>query len=143
MIAVAIVTEQPSTGLGPRRVLLVEDDVDTREFVAEALRDSGHDVEEATDGREALAAILRESPRLLITDCNMPRMSGNELVEILARDERLCSIPVIVVSARSQPPLPANVLAFLHKPFTMKQLGAAVRDSLSPRLPVSPKPSVG
>ena len=114
------------------RLLLVEDNVDLRELVAESLRGRGYDVEEAGDGRDALAANTRECPSLLITDCNMPHMTGNELLEHLALDERLRRMPAIVVSARNQPVLPANVLVFLRKPFTMGQLEAAIRDCLAP-----------
>ena len=114
-----------------KHLLLVEDDVDMRELVAESLRGAGYDVEEAGDGQDALAAIMRKRPSLLITDCNMPNMTGNELVAQLALDERLCSIPAIVVSALKQPPLPANVIVFLAKPFKMEQLHAAVRDCLA------------
>lgn len=112
------------------RVLLAEDDVDARELLAALLRDAGYEVEEAGDGRDALAAIMRERPSLLITDCNMPNMTGNELVDALALDKRLCSIPAIVISAAKQPPLPTNVIAFLAKPFKMEQLRDAVRDCL-------------
>lgn len=112
-------------------LLLVDDDVDMRELVAESLRGAGYDVEEAGDGRDALAAIERECPSLLITDCNMPIMTGNELVEQLALDERLCSIPAIVISALTHPPMPANVIVFLTKPFKMEQLQAAVRECLA------------
>lgn len=138
MSGIANITKTSRHGLGPRRVLLVEDDPDTRELVAERLRTTGYGVEEANDGREGLAAILRECPSLLITDCNMPGMSGNELIEILSRDERLHSIPVIVVSARRQPALPTSVIAFLPKPFTMKQIDAAVRACFRPRAPPDP-----
>ena len=115
----------------PNHLLLVEDDIDMRELVAESLRAAGYDVEEAGDGRDALAAIVRECPSLLITDCNMPNMTGNELLEHLARDERFCLIPAIVVSALKQPPLPANVIVFLAKPFTMDKLHTAIRDCLA------------
>lgn len=101
-----------------------------RELIAESLRGAGYGVEEAGDGRDALAAIMRACPSLLITDCDMPNMTGNELVEHLALDERLRSIPAIVISALKQSPLPANVIAFLAKPFTMEQLRAAIRDGL-------------
>ena len=112
-------------------LLLGEDDADMRGLVAESLRGAGYDVEEAGDGRDALAAFMRECPSLLITDCNMPNMTGNELVKQLALDERLCLIPVIVLSALKQPPMPANVIVFLAKPFKMEQLQGAVRDCLA------------
>src|SRR6185503_17638074 len=93
-----IVIETRSNGMSVPRVILAEDDVDTRELIAESLRAAGYGVEEAVDGREALAAIMREHPWLLITDCTMPNMSGSELVELLALDERLRTIPTIVIS---------------------------------------------
>lgn len=112
------------------RLLLVDDDSETRELIAEALRADGYDVEEAGDGRDALAAILRTCPSLLITDCNMPNMTGNELVARLALDVHLCGIPTIMVSAAKQPLLPANVSAFLAKPFAIATLLATIRDCL-------------
>lgn len=125
-IDVAVIAETRSTDIAAPRLLLVEDDVDARELLAAWLRDAGYEVDEAGDGRDALASIMREPPSLLITDCNMPNMSGNELVELLALDERLRSIPAIVISALKQPPLPVNVIVFLAKPFKMEQLRAAV-----------------
>lgn len=121
----------PSQDSSTNHLLLVDDDVDMRELVAASLRGAGYDVEEAGDGRNALAAIMRECPSLLITDCNMPNMTGNELVEELSHDERLCLIPAIVISALKQPPMPANVITFLAKPFRMEQLEAAIRDCLA------------
>ena len=134
----AIVIETRSKGISVPRVILAEDDVDTRELIAESLRAAGYGVEEAVDGREALAAIMREHPWLLITDCTMPNMSGSELVELLALDERLRTIPTIVISALERPSLPANVTVFLAKPFKMEQLHAAVRECL--RLEREPPP---
>ena len=112
-------------------LLVVEDDAHVRALLAEELREGGYEVEEAGDGRDALAAIMLVRPLLLITDCNMPNMTGNELVETLMRDDGLCSIPVIVISALIQPAIPANVLVFLAKPFTLLALHAAVRDCLA------------
>ncbi len=113
------------------RLVLAEDDVDLRELLAESLRLAGYRVEEVGDGREALAAIMRECPEFLITDCNMPNMTGNELVAHLALDARLCTIPAIVISATKRPSLPANVVEFLAKPFAVERLHATIRDHLA------------
>ena len=131
VIGPTIMSEALSTDITVPRVLLAEDDVDARELLATLLRDAGYDVEAVGDGRDALAAIMRKRPSVLITDCNMPNMTGNELLEVLALDTRLCSIPAIVISALKQPPLPANVIVLLAKPFKMEQLYAAVRDCLA------------
>jgi CheY-like chemotaxis protein len=114
------------------RLLLADDDIDTRELVADRLRSTGYDVKEVGDGRDALAAIIHNRPSLLITDCNMPNMSGTELVQQLARDASLSSIPAIVVSAVKQCAMPSNVIAFLPKPFAMATLQAAIRTCLEP-----------
>ncbi len=131
MIEAAIMTNTRATDIAAHRVLLAEDDVDTRESLAELLRDAGYEVEAVGDGQDALAAIMRERPSVLITDCNMPNMTGTELLETLALDPQLCSIPAIVISAEKQPSLPANVIVFLAKPFNVEQLRAAVRDCLA------------
>jgi CheY-like chemotaxis protein len=128
--ATAVVIETRSKRTSVSRVILADDDVDSREIMAESLRAAGYDVEEAVDGQAALAAIMREQPSLLITDCTMPNMSGRELVELLALDQQLRTIPTIVISALARPPLPANVTAFLAKPFKMVQLHAAIRACL-------------
>jgi len=125
---VAVETRSQETRLP--RVILAEDDAETRELIAESLRAAGHEVEEAVDGRDAFAAVLRELPALLITDCTMPNMSGTELVELLALDSQLPRIPTILISALERPPPSTNVTAFLAKPFTMKQLHAVVRECL-------------
>lgn len=132
------VPETPSTANNAHRLLLVEDDIDMRELVAASLRGAGYDVEEVGDGRDALVAIMRECPSLLITDCNMPNMTGNELVEQLALDERLCLLPAIVISALKQPPMPENVIVFLAKPFKIDELQAAVRTGLAASLEARP-----
>lgn len=111
-------------------MLLVEDDGDVRALVAESLRNQGYDVREAADGREALTAISLERPSLVITDCSMPNMTGNELVAHLAGDQQLSTIPTILISAVLQPAMPSNVLVFLRKPFSIAQLRAAVRGCL-------------
>jgi CheY-like chemotaxis protein len=109
------------------RVLLVEDDCDVRRVLVKLLRHAGYDVVEAEDGREGLAAIERERPSVIITDCEMPRMNGPELLEHLARDSRYCSIPAIVLSGTDPPPLPKSAVAFLAKPIESEQFLSAVR----------------
>ena len=131
MVEPAVTSEAPTRSPVAVRVLLVEDDADTRDLLARFLRDVGYDVAEAVDGNDALATIRRAPPTLLITDCNLPRMSGNELVEVLAHDDRLRSIPTIVTSANEQGTFPANVIVFLAKPFTLAQLRAAIRACLA------------
>jgi two-component system chemotaxis response regulator CheY len=75
-----------------------------RKFIRRVIDASGFAVEryvEAGDGLEALAALARERVDTVLTDINMPRMNGEQLLRSLEGDERLRSIPVVVVSTDS------------------------------------------
>jgi CheY-like chemotaxis protein len=106
------------------RVLVVDDDPDLREAIADALRFEGHRVTEAANGREALEMVRRQRPSVIVTDLVMPVMSGWELVGALAADPSLRAIPVIVVSA--SPRFPGGACACLAKPFRLESLLATI-----------------
>ena len=101
-----------------KRILLVEDNDDIREALAETLRDHGYDVSEATNGKEALAQLesLCEHPCLVLLDLMMPVMSGPELLKLMQENQRLASLPVIVLSAVSQPEHARMAKKFIRKP---------------------------
>ena len=67
----------------PTRVLVVDDDADWREYLRESLTDMGYQVDEASSGAEALAALQRSSYGVLLLDHYMPGMSGEEVVRKL------------------------------------------------------------
>ncbi|MFP2926378.1 response regulator [Pyxidicoccus sp. 3LG] len=71
---------------GARRVLVVDDDADWREFLRLSLEDLGYETTEAADGQEALDTLRRgDRYRVVLLDLNMPGMSGLEMVERLPR----------------------------------------------------------
>ncbi len=108
-------------------ILVVDDDPDVREILAETLMEFGYRVLEAGSGEEAMPLLeQRQDIALLITDVRMPGMSGLELVGLARRhDPRL---RVIVMSGYF---LPQPVTArFLRKPFHMQELAAAIRAEL-------------
>jgi two-component system chemotaxis response regulator CheY len=84
----------------PASVLVVEDNDDIREAIGEILENEGYEIALARDGEHALD-LLAELPRpcLLLVDLIMPRMDGWQLVNLLSRDDRLATIPVVVMSA--------------------------------------------
>lgn len=65
------------------RVLIVEDDPNLRDLLAEVLQVEGHDVLKASDGEEGLRILLDKTPQLLLTDIVMPQMDGLGLLKIL------------------------------------------------------------
>ncbi|MCA9711147.1 MAG: sigma-54-dependent Fis family transcriptional regulator, partial [Myxococcales bacterium] len=78
-------------------VLVVDDEEGLRSFLAEALLDEGHQVQEAGDGEAALRVLAKQSFEVVLTDLKMPRMGGMELLERLRRDQP--EVEVIVLTA--------------------------------------------
>ena len=92
------------------RILIVEDDVRLREIGKLLLQSQGYEVHEAADGFEALIALKRSLPDIIISDLSMPNMNGFELLSVVRR--RFPSIPVIVISGQfTELTLPESVLA--------------------------------
>ncbi len=102
-----------------RRVLLVEDDVDLREALVDALTIHGHEVIAATDGREGLRQMRARHPDVVLLDLMMPVMDGWEFRLEQRRDPALAETPVVAISA-SRSPTAAAVDAdfYLEKPFS-------------------------
>jgi signal transduction histidine kinase len=93
-----------------RRVLVVDDDAAFRMLAGRALRGLADSVEEADDGLRALTLITRQRPDLVLLDLRMPEVDGVAVLEVLAADEALRDIPVVVVTAEP-PGVPAAALA--------------------------------
>jgi DNA-binding NarL/FixJ family response regulator len=90
----------PSLNERRRRILCVEDDRDTASLICEELVDRGLEVCVAHNGRDGLAAILKEPPDLVLCDIGMPGMSGFELLERLTSMEpRFESMPFVFLTA--------------------------------------------
>ena len=78
------------------RVLVVDDDTDTRELISLVLSQAGYDVDEAADGFAALAKVSQQRPDAVVTDLRMPGMSG---VDLLQRIRRIHGdVPVIIAT---------------------------------------------
>ncbi|MGF6517731.1 two-component system sensor histidine kinase and response regulator WspE [Pseudomonas sp. BT76 TE3572] len=85
-----------------KRILVVDDSLTVRELQRKLLLNRGYDVAVAVDGMDGWNALRSENFDLLITDIDMPRMDGIELVSLLRRDNRLQSLPVMVVSYKDR-----------------------------------------
>jgi two-component system chemotaxis response regulator CheY len=102
-------------------VLIVEDDDDIREVVSGALSNEGFQVYQASSGAHALE-LLREIPHpsLILADLMMPVMDGWELIKALSQDDRLATLPVVVVSAVDQDA--PHGFRRVKKPFDLDEL---------------------
>jgi len=108
------------------RVLVVDDESDIRQAMAEILADEGYQVADAGDGAEALAKVRAFHPEVVLLDLMMPGMSGWDFLRAARGDPELSSIPVIVLSALGGERA-IEAQAFIEKPFDLDTLLRAVR----------------
>jgi chemosensory pili system protein ChpA (sensor histidine kinase/response regulator) len=84
-----------------RRILLVDDSVSVRKFVGGMLERAGFHVVAARDGAEALQQLSERSVDVIVTDLEMPRLNGYELIRDLNREPTTCDLPVVVLTTRA------------------------------------------
>jgi chemosensory pili system protein ChpA (sensor histidine kinase/response regulator) len=89
-----------ASGTG-RRVLLVDDSISVRRFVAHMLEKGGFEVLTANDGAEALERLIDTTVDVVVTDLEMPRVNGYELIENLRRRRSTHEVPVVVLTTRA------------------------------------------
>ena len=85
----------------PAVALVVDDSMLMRYTVSRFLEERGFTVESATNGAEALEALRGQRPDLIVTDMQMPKMSGSELISALKSRPELAAVPIIIVASRS------------------------------------------
>ena len=119
----------------PLMILVVDDNLGTRLSVGDYLELFGYSVVTAEDGREALALIETHHPHLIVTDINMPKMDGYELVRKVRARPEFRLLPVVFLTELGS--IEERILGYqsgcdlyLPKPFEMKELGAVVRNLL-------------
>jgi chemosensory pili system protein ChpA (sensor histidine kinase/response regulator) len=86
---------------GRQRVLLVDDSVSVRKFVGQMLEKAGFDVTTAADGADAMIRLAEAAFDVLVTDLEMPRVNGYELIEDVRRRAATRELPVIVLTTRA------------------------------------------
>ena len=94
-------TAAPPAPEGQRRVLLVDDSVSVRKFVGGMLERAGFHVVAARDGAEALQQLAETPVDVVVTDLEMPRLNGYELIRDLSREPSTCDLPVVVLTTRA------------------------------------------
>jgi PAS domain S-box-containing protein len=107
---------------GRRRVLVVEDDRDTRALLADMLRKEGCDVSEAEDGLSALDRVAAARPDLVLLDLMMPRMDGFAFVQEVRRRPGCADLPIVVLTAKDLSAAERQRLAGEAKKVLLKSL---------------------
>ncbi|MGD0383811.1 MAG: response regulator, partial [Thermoguttaceae bacterium] len=83
-----------------KRIILCDDEIHILRAMEFKLKKAGYEVEITTDGEEAWNAIQNRKPDLLITDCQMPRLTGLELIGRLRNNPQTADIPVFMLTAK-------------------------------------------
>jgi CheY-like chemotaxis protein len=104
-------------------VVVIEDEADIREVIAEALVDEGYDVARAADGALGLQLVRERMPQIVILDLMMPELDGRGFLRECRADPRCASLKVIVISALRATDLNKfGVQAVITKPFDLYEL---------------------
>ena len=88
--------------MGPPNILIVDDEMDMRFFLATLVETNGYRFVLAKDGAEGLAAVRKHRPAMIILDIMMPKEGGIHMYGELKTDSELCDIPVVILSAISR-----------------------------------------
>ena len=118
-----------------KKVLVVDDEIHIVHVVAIKLRNSGYDVITAENGSEGWDLVCQEKPDIVITDYQMPVMTGLEMVEKMRENHETKNIPVIMLTARNfdindQLQKKLSISECIGKPFSPKQILRVIEDIL-------------
>lgn len=121
----------------PARILVVDDEVYILQVVALKLRNAGLEVDCAGDGDEAFTLLKGKSFDLVVTDLQMPVMTGIELARMMAKEPALANIPVLMLTARGHmlrdgEADSVNIARVMQKPFSPRALLVEVLELLNP-----------
>jgi two-component system alkaline phosphatase synthesis response regulator PhoP len=118
-----------------KTVLVVDDEIHIVHVVAIKLRNNGYNVITAENGKEALDLAMTEKPDIIVTDYQMPVMTGAEMVKKLRSCHEIAQTPVIMLTARSFA-LDGDIdelqiARFINKPFSPKELLSNIEDIIN------------
>lgn len=119
----------------PRKILVVEDNQDSRELVVKVLKNKGYQMIEAADGEEALEKAVAEKPDLILLDISIPKIDGYEVAKRLKSNEELKGIPIVALTAHAmkgdrEKVIVAGFEGYISKPVNVRELPDQVRSYL-------------
>ncbi|MCH8339419.1 MAG: response regulator [Chloroflexi bacterium] len=114
-----------------RSILVVDDERGFCDVVTVILESQGYQVQQAHHANDALGLLDETTPDLILTDMMMPEMDGVGLIKRLRETPKWANIPVVVISAYSEPEVQENAFAagatgFISKPFSASELRSTV-----------------
>lgn len=117
------------------KILVVDDNKDSRELVIKILRAKGHQLIEAVDGEDALEKVAAEHPDLVLMDISLPKIDGHEVTRRLKSNAKFASIPVIALTAHAmkgdrEKALAAGCVDYIAKPINVHDFYERIRSFL-------------
>ena len=117
------------------KILIVEDNALNIKLFCDLLAAHGHEPEAVTDSRNALDAARAFSPDLVITDIQLPHVSGLDLIRLIRKDEKLAEVPIMAVTAYSahgdeERIRAAGAQAYVSKPISVMKFAQTVDELL-------------
>jgi len=121
------------------KVLIVDDSLSVRSSLSQLMSDGGYRVVTARDGLEAVNMLEAEAPDIVLTDLEMPRMNGLDLVGYIRNSSQWNPLPVVMITSRTmakhrQQAERAGVNSYITKPFTEDEVLASIDRELAPSL---------
>lgn len=118
------------------KILIVEDNALNIKLFCDLLAAHGHEPEAVTDSRTALAAAQAFEPDLVVTDIQLPHVSGIELIRMIRADEKLADVPIMAVTAYSAPGdeeliRATGAQAYVAKPISVMRFAQTVDELLA------------
>ena len=128
--------------MAEKKVLVVDDEIHIVHVAAIKLRNNGYEVVTATNGAEAFELACAEKPDIIVTDFQMPAMTGLEFVKKIRQNEETKDIPVILLTARNfaiskEQEQDLQISGCISKPFSPKELLENIEDILYQRAVVN------
>jgi len=120
----------------PKKILIVDDNQDSRELVVKVLKTRGYQTIEAVDGEEALEKALTERPDLILMDRSIPKIDGYDVTRRLKSQEEFKDIPIVALTAHAmrgdrEKALAAGCEGYISKPINVRQLPGLVKSYLA------------
>jgi two-component system cell cycle response regulator DivK len=111
----------------PKKILIVDDNQDSRELVVKVLKTRGYQTIEAVDGEDALEKAVAERPDLILMDRSLPKIDGYEVTRRLKSREDFKDIPIVALTAHAmrgdrEKALEAGCEGYISKPINVREL---------------------
>jgi len=125
-----------------RKILIVDDNQDSRELVLKVLKNKGYQLSEAIDGEEALARVALDKPDLILMDISLPKIDGYEVTRRLKGTEKYKAIPIIALTAHAMKGDREKALAegcngYIPKPINVRELPRIIEEFLMTKEKIS------